>query len=77
MEIIKDFVWIFDNNNDEPWKSSRILRVQPQTLEIFENFDLLYFSCFEMFHVLFSFNVFIFSFLFVVFHVFQIFQFFF
>ena len=38
MEILCDFVEKVYNNNDKPWKSSRILR-EAKNLEIYESFD--------------------------------------
>ena len=35
MEIVKDFDEKSYNNNDNPWKSWRIMRVNTKTLEIF------------------------------------------
>ena len=45
MEIVEDFVEQLYNNNGKPWKSSRIFRVRPKTLEIFEDLAFFMFSC--------------------------------
>ena len=52
------------NKNEEPWKSSRILRVKPKTLEIFEDLAFVMFLFFPFF-LCFFFN---FSFFFHVCH---------
>ena len=49
MKIVEDFVEkSYNNNNDNPWKSWRILRVKTKTLEIFKVFVFV-FALFFMF----------------------------
>ena len=62
MEIVKDFDEKSYNNNGKPWKSLRILRVNP-IFFIFLSFFI--FSFFSFFHLSFFFN---FSFFFIFFH---------
>ena len=37
IEIIEEFVENFDIDNDKPWKSSKILRVNTKTFESFDD----------------------------------------
>ena len=64
MDIVDVFVENFHNNKDKPWKTSKIFRVKPKHLEIFEDFA---FSCFSCFFFLSRFSFVFFFFLFSVF----------
>ena len=72
MEIVKDFDEKSYNNNGKPWKSSRILRVNPNVF-IFLSFFIIFihffrfFFIFSFFHL---FHFFIFSLFFHFFHFF-------
>ena len=76
MEIVEDISEKNYNNNGEPWKSSRILRVNPN-LFIFLSFFIIFLHFFRFLHFfIFSFFlIFSFSFFFSFFH-FSLFSFF-
>ena len=61
MDIVEDFDESY-NNNGKPWKSSRILRVNPNVFIffLFSSFCSMFFTFFHLFH--FSFFFFIFPF---------------
>ena len=73
MEIVEDFDEKSYNNNGKPWKSSRILRVNP-IFFIFLSFFFLFSSFFSIFSF-FYFFIFLF-FIFFIFFIFSFFQFF-
>ena len=54
MEIVSEFGETFHNNNDKPFKSSRILRGKPKTLEILEGSACFHSSFFTLIIFLFS-----------------------
>ena len=60
MEIVEDFIEESYTNKGKPWKSSKILRVNPKTLENFEYFELCDFSSFFIFVFPFLFFFFLF-----------------
>ena len=49
MEIVEDFEEKSYNNNCEPWKSSRMLRVKPSFI-IFLSFFIIFLHFFSFFH---------------------------
>ena len=63
-EIVEDFVEINYISNDKPWKTMRILRWIPKTMEIFEDFAffIFFFFCFLFSFFFFLFSVFFFLF---------------
>ena len=67
MEIFKDFVEKSYNNNGNPWKSQKILRVKTKPLEIFWDFTFVFcifsFSIFSSFSIFIHFSAFFFIFL--------------
>ena len=74
MEIVEDFEEKSYNNNGKPWKSSRILRVNPFVF-IFLSFFIIFLH-FSFFFAFFIFSLFHYSFIFSYFFIFSFFHFF-
>ena len=75
MEIVEDFDdKIYNNNNGKPWKSSRILRLNPNFFIFLSFFIIFHFSNFSIFQF-FHFFIFLHFFIFFIFSFFFNFHF--